>query len=178
MTSKFSGQVFIGTSLDGFIARPDGDLKWLTERGEAIPDSGYDAFIAGVDGLIMGRTSYETVLGFDAWPYEKLRVAVVSSTLDPNTIETPETTVHRSPEDAIAVFAGEDRHSAYVDGGRLIQSFLRKGLIDRIIISYAPVLIGQGATLFGELDQDVELELVRAEPLGGGFAQVEYRVSR
>lgn len=174
--SDFRGHVFIATSVDGFIAKPDGDLAWLTERGEDIPDSGYDAFVETVDALIMGRTTYETVLGFEGeWPYPK-PVFVLSTTLDPATVTQPDVSVHRSLDEALDAFSAAGFTDAYVDGGRTIQAFMAAGLIERITISLAPVLIGSGARLFGSVAKDVPLELVSVKNLGAGFAQLEYRV--
>ncbi len=171
----FAGHVFIGVSVDGFIAKPDGDLAWLTDRGLDMADSGYPEFIAGVDGLIMGRTSYETVLGFDEWPYEK-PVFVLSSTLT----ESPrdDVTIASDLEAVVDAFTDAGHSNAYVDGGVTIRSFLGAGLIDTITLSYAPVLIGDGAPLFGPLPGDIELELLESKSLPADFAQVKYRVRR
>lgn len=171
----FIGHVFIGVSVDGFIARPDGDLAWLTERGLDMNDSGYPEFIAGIDALIMGRTSYETVLGFDEWPYDK-PVFVISSTLTESGRDG--VSVHPDIDSVVAAFTAAGHRDAYVDGGATIQSFLSAGLIDTITLSYAPVLIGNGAPLFGGLPQDIELELVKVSQLPADFAQVTYRVKQ
>ena len=172
--SDFRGHVFIGVSLDGFIARPDGDLSWLTERGLDMGDSGYDEFTAGIDGIIMGRVSYETALGFGEWPYKK-PVFVISSTLAESGREDVE--VVPDVETAVTVFNASGCSDAYIDGGNTFQSFLRAGLIDTLTLSYAPVLIGEGAPLFGSLSRDVELELLETRSLPANFAQVKYRVS-
>lgn len=173
--SEFRGHVFIGVSVDGFIAKPDGDLAWLTERGLDMNDSGYPEFIAGIDALIMGRTSYETVLGFDEWPYDK-PVFVVSTTLK----ESGRDDVVVAPDlvSVVDAFTSAGHTNAYVDGGATIQGFIRAGLIDTITLSFSPVLIGQGAPLFGSLPADVELELLGTKTLPADFAQVKYRVRR
>lgn len=172
---EFRGHVFIGVSVDGFIAKPDGDLAWLTERGLDMNDSGYPEFIAGIDALIMGRTSYETVLGFDQWPYDK-PVFVVSSTLEGSGRD--DVVVAPSLNSVVEAFTSAGHAHAYVDGGATIQSFLRAGLIDTITLSYAPVLIGEGSPLFGGLPGDVELELLEVKQLPADFAQTRYRVRR
>jgi dihydrofolate reductase len=82
--------------------------------------------------------------------------------------------VHKTIEDAVETFLGEGRSNAYVDGGKLIQGFLRAGLIESMIITRAPVLIGQGAPLFGTLDGDIELRHQETKVLGGGFVQSRY----
>lgn len=175
MTADFAGHVFIGVSVDGFIAKPDGDLAWLTERGLDMADSGYPEFTAGIDGLIIGRTSYETVLRFDEWPYDK-PVYVISSTLRESGRE--DVSVHRDVPSVVDAFTADGLRNAYVDGGATIQGFLRAGLIETITLSFAPVLIGDGARLFGALPADVELELQSVRELPAGFAQVKYRVKR
>lgn len=143
--AEFSGHVFIGASVDGFIAKPDGDLAWLTERGLVVDDSGYAQFTAGIDALIMGRTTYETVLAFDEWYYD-MPVFVVSSTLKQS--ERDDVSIHPDMESTLAAFKAAGHSQAYVDGGVTIQNFLRAGLIDTITLSFAPVLIGSGTPLF------------------------------
>lgn len=171
----FVGHVFVGVSVDGFIARPDGDLKWLTERGLPFEATGYDDFMEGIDALIIGRTTYETVLAMDEWFYTK-SVFVLSTALDPKTIERDDVVVHRSIESVVAAFTEAGHTNAYVDGGATIQGFLRAGLIESLTLSHAPVLIGSGARLFGELDADIDLELVSIHNLPASFTQTKYRV--
>jgi dihydrofolate reductase len=173
--SAFAGHVFIGVSVDGFIARPDGDLKWLTDRDLPFEETGYYEFIDSVDALIMGRTTYETVLEMDEWFYTK-PVLVLSTTLDPKAVERDDVSIHRSIEDALTAFSDAGYVNAYVDGGATIQSFLRAGLIETLTLSHSPVLIGSGARLFGELDADVELELISVGALPSSFTQTKYRV--
>jgi dihydrofolate reductase len=175
--AEFSGHVFIGVSLDGFIARPDGDLAWLTERDLPFEETGYEEFTAGIDALIMGRSTYEIVAAMEEWFYTK-PVFVLSTTLDPSTIERDDVSVHRSIDAVLAAFAEAGFTDAYVDGGATIQNFLRLGLIDSLILSYAPVLIGTGSRLFGELVTDVDLEFVYTKPLPAGFVQTKYLVRR
>lgn len=174
---EFSGHVFIGVSLDGFIARPDGDLTWLTQRDLPFEETGYEDFVSGMDALIMGRSTYEIVAALEEWPYTK-PVFVLSTTLDPSTIERDDVTVHRNIDAALEAFAEAGFTNAYVDGGATIQNFLRLGLIDSLILSYAPVLIGSGARLFGELVTDVDLEFVYTKTLPAGFVQTKYLVRR
>lgn len=121
--------MFIGVSLDGFIARPDGDLKWLTERDLPFEETGYEEFVSGMDALIMGRSTYEIVAAMDEWFYTK-PVFVLSTTLDPSTIERDDVSVHRSIDAALEAFAEAGFTNAYVDGGATIQNFSAPG-IDR-----------------------------------------------
>jgi dihydrofolate reductase len=174
---EFAGHVFIGVSVDGFIARPDGDLKWLTERDLPFEETGYHEFIDSIDALIMGRTTYETVLEMEEWFYTK-PVFVLSTTLDPKTIERDDVSVHRDIDAVVEAFGEAGFTNAYVDGGATIQSFLRAGLIDSLILSHSPVLIGSGARLFGELDTDIDLEVEYTKTLPASFVQTKYRVVR
>lgn len=175
----FTGHVFIGVSLDGFIARPDGGLDWLTERGAAAAgDLGYQAFIDGVDTVVMGRATYEKALDFgpDAWSYGDRHVAVLSTRLPADT--DPRVTVHRSLEDLIEVIEARGGKSVYADGGQVVQTFLRAGLIDDLTITTVPVLIGGGFRLFGDLDADIPLSLRSVADMGAGITQAVYEVVR
>ena len=151
--------VFIGTSLDGFIARTNGDLDWLPPGGGE--EHGYDAFMATVDALVIGRKTYETVLTFDTWPYGEKPVYVLSTrTLAP---ALPGAVVERlsgPPAEIVAQLAARGVGHVYVDGGITIQGFLQAGLIQRLIITRIPVLLGAGIPLFGALDRDIALRHV------------------
>ncbi|MEW9550609.1 dihydrofolate reductase family protein [Nonomuraea sp. NPDC050783] len=172
----FTSSVFIGTSLDGFIAREDGDLGWLTSRGEAAgTDLGYQEFIDGIDAIVMGRGTYETGLSFDPWPYEGRDVAVLSTTLRPGA--DPRVTVHHDLGALVDALAERGAKNVYVDGGRTIRTFLRAGLIDRITITTVPVLLGTGRPLFGPVGGDVPLVHVSTRVLGAGVVQSTYEVA-
>jgi len=176
---SFTAHVFIGVSLDGFIARPDGDLDWLTERGAAADgDLGYREFVDGVDTVVMGRGTYETGLGFgpDAWPYDGKHVAVLSTRLPADA--DPRVTVHRSLEDLVEALDARGSKSVYADGGQVVRSFLRAGLIDDLTITTVPVLIGRGFRLFGDLDADIPLTLRSVADMGSGITQSVYAVTR
>ena len=151
--------VFIATSLDGFIAREDGGIDWLDHLSLEGEDQGYEAFMADVDLLVMGRATFETVLGFGQWPYGTRRMVVMSRTLASDAI--PEAlratvSVHAGPVDEALLesFAAKGATHAYVDGGLLIQAFLQADLIDDMIITRLPVLLGAGRPLFGALAGD------------------------
>lgn len=175
-----TAHVFIATSLDGFIARADGDIGWLLERDDPTEDHGYSAFIADKDLIVMGRGSYEKVLTFDEWPYD-LPVLVLSEQLA--NAQVPEALRGKlrfsslTPKDTMEELARQDVHRVYVDGGRLVQSFLRDGLIADLVITSVPVLIGSGRPLFGELPQDVDLKLVSSRSFPSGLVQSSYRLA-
>ncbi len=175
MKANFTGAVFIGTSLDGFIARLDGDLDWLTDNDLDMGSTGYEEFFASVDALVVGRNTYETVVGFGEWPYSGKRVLVLSRTL--GDVNSPATSVHADLAEVVATLEAEGARRVYVDGGRTIQAFLREGLIQELTISRAPVLIGSGIPLFGPLDNDVHLRHRSTRELGAGFVQSTYEVT-
>ena len=155
--------VFIGTSVDGFIARLNGELDFLPPGGGE--PHGYDELIATVDALVIGRKTYETVLAYAEWPYGNKQVIVLSN----------------RPIDLSAVRGGVVEqmagfHHLYVDGGITIQGFLRAGLIQRLIITRVPVLIGAGIPLFGALPQDIKLRHVGTQGYATGLVKSEYQV--
>jgi dihydrofolate reductase len=169
--------VFIGTSVDGFIARPNGDLDFLPPGGGE--PHGYDEFMADIDTLVIGRKTCETVLTYADWPYGKRRVVVLSSRpLDLSA--APRGIVEQMagpPTEIVSKLAASGAQHVYVDGGVTIQGFLRAGLIQRIIITRVPVLIGQGVPLFGALPHDVRLRHVETRHYPSGLVKTEYRVA-
>lgn len=175
-----TGHVFIGASLDGFIAREDGDIGWLLSRNEPGENYGYDEFMANIDAIVMGRGSFEAVRDSDPWFYER-PVLVLSSTLAGQPV--PPRLAGRvrffggSPKEAMALLEAEGVRRAYVDGGLVVQSFLREGLIADMIVTYAPVLIGRGRPLFGPIPADLPLvhEGTRTYPVG--MVQSRYRLA-
>lgn len=180
---NWKGCVFIGTSLDGFIARPDGDLDWLTAPTPRPHNTGtlahaaltWETFFPTIETLVMGRTTYETVQGFDSWPFEGKRVIVLSATLEPD----DRVEIARTVDEAADMLEAGAATRVYVDGGRTIQSFLAQGLIDEMTVSIAPVLIGRGHRLFGDLADDVHLTMRgHHSSEGDGLLRVTYEVSR
>lgn len=175
-----TGHVFIATSLDGFIARPDGAIDWLVGRDTGGEDHGYDAFIAGIDALVMGRGTFEAVAGFDPWPYA-VPVLVLSRALAgtdvPERLRGKVAFADLSPRDAMARLAAEGAARVYVDGGQVVQAFLRAGLIADMVITRVPVLIGAGRSLFGEIGRDVALVHEATQAFPSGLVQSRYRVA-
>jgi dihydrofolate reductase len=171
--------VFVGVSVDGFIARPGGELDFLEAGGNE--PHGYDEFIATVDTIVMGRKTLETVLGFGVWPYGARRVVVLSSRpLDFSAVIARGGRVEQmagAPADIVATLAGQGAQHVYVDGGVTVQGFLREGQIDRLVVSRVPVLIGSGIPLFGALPHDVRLRHVGTKAFRGGLVQSEYEVA-
>ena len=166
--------VFVGTSVDGFIARVNGELDFLPPEPEP---HGYDEFMASVDALVIGRNTFDTVLGFGGWAYGAKPVFVLSTRDLP---PVPEGAVVERMSGEPAAILAELEHRGighvYVDGGITIQRFLRAGLIQRLIVTRVPVLIGSGIPLFGALPRDVVLEHVATRQYASGLVQSEYVV--
>jgi dihydrofolate reductase len=164
----------------GFIARPDGGLDWLPPIVPQLEDYGHQAFSSSIDTLVMGRATYEKVLTFGTWPYQGKRTVVLSS----GRVRIPDDLKPLVASSSLAPYAlaqyleATGSKSVQVDGGKTIQSFLRVGLIDEIVITMVPVLIGRGLPLFGPLDGDVRPELMSCRSFADGLVQCAYRVQK
>ena len=182
MDASFTGSVFLGMSVDGFIARLDGDIGWLT--GGAEPDGppddgeggdfGFAEFVSGIDALLMGRATYDVIAPFAEWPYQGKPVHVLSTTLEEGDARVA--AVHRSFDEAVAALDEAGYRRVYVDGGRTVHTALRAGLIADLTLARVPVLIGTGHTPFGELAADIPLEHARTREFPGGMVQSTYTV--
>jgi dihydrofolate reductase len=180
-----TASVFIAASVDGFIARGDGSIDWLNEANTRIPadeDCGYAAFMANIDALVMGWSTFEQVLSFDEWPYGDLPVIALTrrtrTRIRPERTPATVTFSDEAPEVLVQRLAEQGLRRLYIDGGVTVQRFLRARCIDTITITTIPILLGQGKSLFGELDADVALELVKSMSYPFGFVQNTYRVLR
>lgn len=168
--------VFVGISVDGFLARPNGDLDFLPVGGGE--PHGYEEFLASVDAIVIGRKTFETVLTLGPWPYGDKRVVVLSghdldlSAAAGGVVEQ----MAGSPPEIVSRLATDGAHHLYVDGGFTIQGFLRAGLVHRLVITRVPVLIGDGVPLFGPLPRDIRLRHVSTRHYPSGLVQSEYHV--
>ena len=170
--------VFIARSLDGYIADREGGLDWL----QIIPNPGqvsmgYEALMARVDALVMGRHTFETVLGFGMeWPYP-LPVYVLSSSLEtvPPELEGRVHLLQGPIPDVLKVIHGQGHFRLYIDGGTCIRAFLQEDLIDELIITTIPVLLGGGSPLFTELPKPLEFQHQRSELYLGQIVQDHYQ---
>lgn len=178
MTLKCS--VFIATSLDGFIAKTDGDIQWLVTipAPEADEDYGFQAFFNSVDVLVMGRKTYEAALTFAEWPYDGKRVIVLShgEPLVPEHLIGQVEFMAGTPLEVAQNLEGEGIKHAYIDGGKTIQGFLEAGLINEMTITTIPILLGEGIPLFGHLTREIKLELLDSKWYANGFVKNHYRV--
>ena len=175
MTVKIS--VYIAVSLDGFIARKNGDLDWLPAGEEGGEDFGYGEFMSTVDYIVMGRNTFEKVLTFGGWRYDKKVIVLTSRDLTiPSELADKAEVLHLSPRELIHEMERRGAKNIYLDGGVTIQRFLRESLVDEMTITTIPILLGEGLPLFGKLDNDVKLELVKSESFKNGFVQNKYKV--
>jgi dihydrofolate reductase len=169
---------FVGVSVDGFLARKDDRLDFLFQKPDV--DNGYDGFIATVDALVIGRGTFEVVRGFKEWPYGKRLVIVLSH--NPRRVKVPTGTncevTSAPPKQVLARLAKRGVKHVYVDGGKTIQGFLRAGLVQRMVITRVPVLIGNGIPLFGSIPRDIRLKHVKTRTFRNGMVQTEYKVIR
>jgi dihydrofolate reductase len=168
--------VFVGVSLDGFIARRNGEYDFLpADGGES---NGYSEFIASVDALVIGRKTFETVLAFPEWPYGEKQVVVLSTRrLDFSKVRGGRVEqMSGPPAEIFSRLSGRGFQHVYVDGGLTVQDFLRAGQIQRIIINRYPVLIGDGIPLFGSLPHDVRLRHITTQTSMNGSVKSEYQV--
>lgn len=169
------GTVFVGMSVDGFIARPDGAFDFLSGSGEG--PMGFEELLASVDALVMGRNTYDVVLPMERWPYGALPVFVLSHRpLPPGRDGVPVERLSGDPAEVAAALEARGLTRLYVDGGLTVQEWLRAGLIHRIVVTRVPVLIGEGIPLFGPVERDVRLRHVATRAFEGGAVQTEYEV--
>ena len=165
--------VFLGTSIDGCIAGENGDLSWLAELAPDSPEAtGYAALMAQVDTLLIGRSTYDAVLGFEPWPYAGKRVVVLS-----HRDFTPRHGEQRregSVREVLAALAAEGCRHVYLDGGAVIRAGLREGAIDSLTLSVLPVVLGKGVRLFEDGLPRSDWRLEGTRQLSSGVVQLRY----
>ena len=169
--------VYIATSLDGYIATKNGGIDWLMEvPNPDDSDFGFSEFMECVDALLMGRNTFEKVLTFDSWMYDK-KVFVLSNSLKeiPEHLTEKAEIVRGSIQNILEKLGKRGYHNLYVDGGKLIQSFLKEDLIDEMIITKIPILLGDGIPLFGHLSSPIKFEHVKTEVLIGIMVKSYYK---
>lgn len=172
--------VFVATSIDGYIARENGGIDWLSSgegAGEG-EDYGYRKFIKSVDAMVMGCNTYQQALSFGSWPYGKKPIFVLSGRgVDiPERIAKTVSVMSGHPREIYRTLANRGFKHLYIDGGKTIQGFLKEGLIQQLIITMVPILIGSGIPLFGSLPHDVKLHSVETRQFDDGLIQCRYEV--
>lgn len=169
--------VYIATSLDGFIAKKNGDLDWLMETPNADNDDfGFSEFQKRIDAILMGRKTFEQVLKFGEWPYKK-PVFVLSRTLKsiPEELSGKVEIIHGNPTDVVDQLNSQNYHNLYIDGGVTVQGFLEQELIDELIITRIPILLGDGIPLFSNLDKEQRFEHIATEIFNGTLVKSSYK---
>ena len=167
--------VYIGTSLDGFIARENGDFDWLSQFANDEAIQSYNEFMDKIDVIVMGRSTYEKVLTFPTFPYSKKVYVLSKSIMDIPRILTEQVTIFAmKPSDIIIYLSDKGYSNIYVDGGKVIQDFLKEDLINELIISKAPILLGSGIPLFGYLGTDLQFNHVRTTVQSNGLVRSYY----
>lgn len=175
--------VFVAASVDGFIATRDGGIEWLDRPEYATtPMQGltFEKFMSTVDALVMGRKTFEKVVNFQSWPYDNMPVIVLSSKDVVIPTHLQEAVLHTAgkPKDIVARLSRAGMTHLYIDGGVTIQQFLRDELIDEIIITRIPVLLGEGRPLFSATSRCQRLTLIDAVASENGFVQEHYGVEK
>jgi dihydrofolate reductase len=172
--------VYIAVSLDGYIAKKDGNLDWLNE----IPnpdgnDFGFNDFLINIDAIVMGKNTYEKVLSFKEWPYSK-PVFVLSHTIRhvSDILKDRADIISGNPKDILNKLGNLNHQSIYIDGGLTIQSFLKEDLIDALIISRIPVLLGDGIPLFGSLQNELKFEHIETIVYNDSLVKSHYTRKR
>ena len=168
--------VYIATSLDGYIARKDGNVDWLMEiPNPEKSDFGFSDFMKRIDGLIMGRNTFEVVLQFGEWPYTK-PVFVLSKTMKkiPDTFKGKAELIYGNLKTIVEELKSKGFNNLYIDGGKTIQSFLKQDMIDELIITRIPIILGSGISLFEEMDSELKLEHVETKILNNTLVKSRY----
>lgn len=166
-------------SLDGFVARRDHALDWLNKQPTKGEDHGFEEFQKSVDLIVMGSGSFRTVQGFGEWPYSIPGIVLSRSMTQediPKDLRDRLEVSTLSPTELMAMLAKRSIDRVYVDGGAVIQSFLKAGLIRDMKITIVPILIGDGIRIFGETHGDTDLELKSATPFPSGLVDLVYEI--
>ncbi|MDH5432661.1 MAG: dihydrofolate reductase family protein [Gammaproteobacteria bacterium] len=178
MNTKFIA--FCAVSLDGFLARENGKLDWLEASAdkESTEDYGYQKFLRAMDCIVMGRNTFEKVASFAQWPYVDKRVIVLSKKMQqiPSAFEDKISLFSGKVEELVVDLQSRGYKHIYIDGGKTIQSFIRAGVMDELIITQIPILINKGLPLFAEFSHDIKLKLTRSQSYPSGFVQSRYDI--
>ncbi|RLC54787.1 MAG: dihydrofolate reductase [Candidatus Cloacimonadota bacterium] len=171
-------KLFIATTIDGFIARENGSLDWLNE----IPnpenlDYGYGDFLAGIDVLIMGRKTYEEILGFGIeWPYDNCTSFVVTSETNYQTKTANTVIINRIDQQHYdRIKLSSKKNIWIVGGGQLITEFINNNLIDEMTLSLIPTILGKGIRLFPNRPKETKFDLVNTESFDTGVVNLTYK---
>ncbi|MDP1609162.1 MAG: dihydrofolate reductase family protein [Chlamydiales bacterium] len=168
--------IYIASSIDGYIARTDGNLDWLHYGHVGDEDYGFKEFTNSIDAVVMGRNTYEVVAGFDEWAYKDKRVIVLSSTL--TEVRKEAELFSGRPTELLAKLLAENIKHIWIDGGITVSRFLEAGLVDEITISIISMVLGSGIPLFSKMNQEHKCRLVSTQSYPSGLVQLKYEVLR
>jgi dihydrofolate reductase len=168
---------YVASSLDGYIAKEDGDVSWLDDLGISPDDTGFDEFFSTVDALVMGRDTYDWIRGYGSWPYGD-RPAWVCTTRSINIMEGCNLQNGKTPADACREAQEQDvRHLWLVGGGKLASAFLEGNLLTHLSISQMPIILGGGIRLFGGLRYPVKIRSTGVQARDSGYSQLDYAIT-
>lgn len=171
--------LFIAVSLDGFIARKDGDISWLQKYEGKKEDYGYSEFMKTVGASIMGSKTYEKCLSFPNWPDNNKPIFVVTNRKLKNAKRANVAFYTGSLNGLVEKIKSHNKGNVWLVGGaKLSQSFFKEGLVDRIILSTIPIVIGNGISLFGQANNTIDFELASVKKYESGIIQAEYKIKK
>lgn len=171
-------KLYIATSLDGFIAREDGSIDWLTEyENSSETDYGYSEFYASIGTVLMGRKTYEQVLGFGDWPYGKKKSYVFTRQKEPLRRENNVEFISGDTAEFVShLKENTDEDIWLVGGSQLIKTFLKENLVQDLIIFIVPIILGSGIPLFDRIGKEIRLRTGEVEKYESGLVRVAYKV--
>lgn len=175
-TARPKISIYIASSIDGYIARKDGNLDWLQYGHTGDEDYGFKKFISSIDALILGRNTYQVVSGFDEWPYKGKRVIVLSNTL--KEVRKEAELFSGQLTDLLSQLHSDNISHIWVDGGITASKFLEAGLVDELTISIIAMVLGSGIPLFSIMNKEHQCRLVSSKPYPSGLVQSKYEVIR
>jgi dihydrofolate reductase len=167
--------IYIATSIDGYIAKKDGNLDWLQYGHLGDEDYGFKKFINSIDTLILGRNTYQVVSGFEEWPYKGKRVVVLSHTL--KDVRKEAELFCGQLTDLLSKLYSENVRHIWVDGGITASKFLEDGLVDELTISIIAMVLGNGIPLFSTMNQEHKCRLISTHSYPSGLVQLKYEVA-
>ena len=171
--------LYIAASLDGFIARSDGDISWLTKYLDGKEDYGGGDFFKSVGASIMGAYTYEKALTLNGGFDSKTPTYVVTHRKLPTPANANITFYSDNLSELVNKIQKKTKKNIWlVGGGKLAQSFLREGLVDLIILSTIPIILGEGISLFGNVKKEIDLVLTNTQSYKSGIVQTHYRIHR
>lgn len=167
---------YVASSLDGYIAKEDGDVSWLENLGISMEETGYEEFFETVDALVMGRKTYEFIYDYGAWPYGDKPTWVCTSSdlkvMDGCNLQNG-TSLKEVMQEAEELGI---KHLWLVGGGKLAGSFIENKYLTHLSISQMPIILGGGIKLFGELEEQVNIKRKSVYPHDSGFSQLEFEL--